>query len=384
MGLITAAIIAGGAVIAGSAIAANGAKSAAGAQEQASQNATQEQQREFDITQQNEAPYISVGQQAINRLGSIYGYSTPTNATPSSGAPVTAGAPAAPASGRFVPTPGNAMTGTTNYGLGSVGSGTPGYDPSSGYQIQPNGSVNQLIAGGTAQTGSAPTSASPATAPDYSSFYESPDYQFTKDQGTQGIENSFSASGGAKSGNALKALADFNSNLAAGQYGNYFNRQAALAGIGQTATGTQAAAGVATGAQVGNSLMAGGDARASGIVGQTNAFTGGLSGAAGALGYYTQNQGNYGNGYTVSGGVGMNPSGAAAAGDYADWSDRRLKQDIKRVGKTDAGLPLYRYRMKGSKVAKIGVMADEAQQKFPGAVKTDPSGFKKVNYMGIR
>lgn len=220
------------------------------------------------------------------------------------------------------------------------------------------------------------------SGPDYSSFYTSPNYAFTKQQGMQGIENSFSASGGAKSGNALKALDQYNSNLAAGQFGNYFNQQASIAGLGQTATGQVGTAGSAAGAQIGNSLIQGGDARASGIVGQYNAI-GSTAGQAGqALGYYLQNR-NYPTS-TISGSFGSNPSGDAAAGDYAAWSDRRLKEDVEQVGKTNEGLPLYKYRLKGDPEARIGVMADEAKKKFPRAVKTDPSGYKKVNYMGIR
>lgn len=221
------------------------------------------------------------------------------------------------------------------------------------------------------------------SGPDYSSFFTSPDYNFTKQQGMEGIENSFSASGGAKSGNALKALADFNSNLAAGQFGNYFNRQAAIAGIGQTATGQVGAAGSAAGAQIGNSLIQGADARASGVAGSTNALTTGIGGAAQGLGYYLQNRGNYGNGYQVSGGFGQNPSGDPAAGQYVDWSDRRLKENIREIGKTDAGLPIYRYTMKGTGEGKVGVMADEAKKKFPNAVKRDASGYSKVNYLRI-
>lgn len=40
-------------------------------------------------------------------------------------------------------------------------------------------------------------------------------------------------------------------------------------------------------------------------------------------------------------------------------SDRRAKENIRRVGETDAGIPIYTYRYKGSPVTHMGVMADE-------------------------
>lgn len=160
-----------------------------------------------------------------------------------------------------------------------------------------------------------PQAPSPAltdpNSPNYGAFFKSPDYQFRKTQGMEGIGNSFSASGGAKSGNALKALADFNSNLAAGEFGNYFNRQAALAGIGQTATNTSANAGIATGQIVGNALQNAGNARASGIAGSANAWGGAASGIAQGLGYYMQQRRNPYGMQSGNWGYGMGPGSYA-------------------------------------------------------------------------
>jgi hypothetical protein len=63
------------------------------------------------------------------------------------------------------------------------------------------------------------------------------------------------------------------------------------------------------------------------------------------------------------------------------YSDRRLKTDIKRVGTLDNGLPIYSYRMKGSNVTEIGLMADEVEQIAPAAVHIQPNGFKMVDYL---
>lgn len=40
-------------------------------------------------------------------------------------------------------------------------------------------------------------------------------------------------------------------------------------------------------------------------------------------------------------------------------SDRRAKTDIRRVGETDGGIPIYTYRYAGSGVTHMGVLADE-------------------------
>jgi hypothetical protein len=62
------------------------------------------------------------------------------------------------------------------------------------------------------------------------------------------------------------------------------------------------------------------------------------------------------------------------------WSDRRLKTDIKRVGVTDGGTPIYTYRYVWGGPVQMGVMA----QDVPDAAIMTPSGFMQVNYEGIR
>ncbi|HLA60904.1 MAG TPA: hypothetical protein VK626_01540 [Nitrospiraceae bacterium] len=360
------AVAVGGGAVLGAVVSSSGQQSAANTAARSADAAAAEQRREFDITQGNAAPYITVGQQAINRLGSIYGYSS----SPSTAAPSGYTGNNLPTGGTSVSRGGQVDPSTLPVPYGHSNGATYSNGAATSYNNLTQ-SANPATPGAPAPVAGTPAApaagAAPLSAPDYSSFFKSPDYQFRQQQGTQGIENSFSASGGAKSGNALKALADFNSNLASGEFGNYFNRQAALAGVGQTATGQVGAAGVAAGGQIGNSLIAGGDARASGIAGQYNAIGTGLSGAAQGLGYYLKNS--------------QTPNNDLTYGEA--MSDPRLKTDVKRVGKTDAGLPIYRFRMKGDGKMQMGVMADEAQKKFPGAVKQGPGGYKKVNYLAV-
>lgn len=78
-------------------------------------------------------------------------------------------------------------------------------------------------------------------------------------------------------------------------------------------------------------------------------------------------------------------AGAAGAGTAAlALSDRRTKTDIKRVGKTDAGLPIYRFRYKGTIANTLGVMAQDVEEWKPSAVHTLPSGIKLVDLAKVR
>ena len=91
---------------------------------------------------------------------------------------------------------------------------------------------------------------------------------------------------GAFSGNAIRGLTDFNSNLAAGEYGNYFNRLASIAGVGQAAANNGSQMSMTNGQNIGNIMQQQGNARASGIQGQADAWGNALDGVAYAYGRY--------------------------------------------------------------------------------------------------
>lgn len=61
------------------------------------------------------------------------------------------------------------------------------------------------------------------------------------------------------------------------------------------------------------------------------------------------------------------------------FSDRRLKENVKKVGKTDDGLNVYTYNYKGNPLRHMGVMAQEVEKVKPGAVG-EIGGFKAVDY----
>lgn len=107
---------------------------------------------------------------------------------------------------------------------------------------------------------------------DSSQFFTDPGYNFARTEGQRGIERSAAARGGATGGNALRALAQFNQGLASQQYGDYYNRTAARAGVGQTTANNLATLGQNTANNIGKNLMAAGDARASGIMGGANSW----------------------------------------------------------------------------------------------------------------
>jgi hypothetical protein len=60
-------------------------------------------------------------------------------------------------------------------------------------------------------------------------------------------------------------------------------------------------------------------------------------------------------------------------------SDRRLKTDIKVIGRADNGLNIYQYRYVWGGPMQIGVMADEVEKIHPDAV-AEHNGVKLVNY----
>lgn len=70
-------------------------------------------------------------------------------------------------------------------------------------------------------------------------------------------------------------------------------------------------------------------------------------------------------------------SGMQNAASAAQFSDRRLKSGIERIG--DYGrIGLYRYRIFGNE--ETGVMADEVAQHYPEALGPQVGGFATVNY----
>jgi len=135
-------------------------------------------------------------------------------------------------------------------------------------------------------------------------YQQDPGYAFRLSEGQKALDRSAAARGGLISGGALKAATRFGQDMGSQEYQNaynraltgyntgvssenqLYNRQAGLAGIGQTATNLVGTAGQNYATNAGNLITGAGAANAAGQVGMANAFTGGL----GQYLNYSQNQ----------------------------------------------------------------------------------------------
>lgn len=107
-------------------------------------------------------------------------------------------------------------------------------------------------------------------------FQTDPGYQFRLSQGQRAVEQSAAARGGLNSGNTLRALTEYGQNVGSNEFGNYWNRLAGLAGVGQTAANTIGGAGMQLGANTAPLYQSIGAARGSAYTGAANARTAAL------------------------------------------------------------------------------------------------------------
>lgn len=139
-----------------------------------------------------------------------------------------------------------------------------------------------------------------------------PGYDFQMQQGQNAIRSADSPGAGALSGSALKDLMGFNQGMASTGYQNAFNRfqtqqnnifgrLSGIAGLGQNAASNTGTAGTQLGIGMGQAQAGAGASRAGGIVGATNALSGGAQTLGGMM-YLNQNN--------ISGA----PDGSAAGG----------------------------------------------------------------------
>ena len=61
-------------------------------------------------------------------------------------------------------------------------------------------------------------------------------------------------------------------------------------------------------------------------------------------------------------------------------SDRRLKENIQKIGESISGLGIYKFNYIGKAKQYIGAMADEVMKVVPEAAVLRPDGFYSVNY----
>lgn len=64
-------------------------------------------------------------------------------------------------------------------------------------------------------------------------------------------------------------------------------------------------------------------------------------------------------------------------------SDLRLKHNVRRIGTTVFGLPLYHFKYIGRLETYVGVMAQDVLQVMPSAVSRGADGYYRVNYRAL-
>lgn len=268
MAAITAAAIAGGAAVAGGVIASNGAKSAARTQAEAAGDATALQHEQYLQTRQDLAPARQTGNYAFQQMAHLLGLpgydpnDTTFESQPAEQSPYTFGSFEDGSWGSGTGIGGEFLTGPAFGGI-------PDPEPTE-----------------TEGVGRLDTSGDP-----YRGFRESPGYQFSMDQAMRGASAAASAGGYLGSGRAAKASAEYAQGLASQEYNNYWNQLASVAGTGQAATSQTANASFNFGQQAGNNAIRAGDARASGLVGSANAWSGAINGVAGSAAWYAGQHG---------------------------------------------------------------------------------------------
>lgn len=107
----------------------------------------------------------------------------------------------------------------------------------------------------------------------FSSFTASPDYQFALTEGLKGLDRSAAARGALWSGGADADRMAYASGLATQNYGNYYNRLASLAGLGQTTASGLGTLGANYASNAGRLALGAADARASSYRDQADTMT---------------------------------------------------------------------------------------------------------------
>lgn len=93
-------------------------------------------------------------------------------------------------------------------------------------------------------------------------------------------------------------------------------------------------------------------------------------------GLVQQNYQNQMNQYNSS----MGALGGLFGAGMSLFSDRRLKENIERIGKTDSGVPVYKFNYIGSPTTHVGYMAQDLLELQPEAVMKDADGYYRVRY----
>lgn len=139
---------------------------------------------------------------------------------------------------------------------------------------------------------------------DMTAFQESPDFQFRLGQGQDALLRAASSRGAVNSGGLDLDLIDYGQGAAAGEFGNWYQRQLAQAQLGQSSAAGAGGAAIQTAGAIGGLRQDAANAAAGGYAGQANAQSNLVSQLGQLAGQYAQ---NYGGGRGSSyGGAGSN------------------------------------------------------------------------------
>ncbi len=110
------------------------------------------------------------------------------------------------------------------------------------------------------------------------------------------------------------------------------------------------------------------------------------AGAAQPVDYMGAAQNQYGaamNSYNAQqAGLGNLMGGIGGIASAFGFSDRRVKRDVRRIGRHARGFGIYRYRYIGERGPRVGVIAQEVQRIAPELVRS-VRGVLQVNYAGM-
>jgi hypothetical protein len=186
-------------------------------------------------------------------------------------------------------------------------------------------------------------------------------------QGEEALLQRASATGGLRGGNVQAALAQFRPALLNQAIEQQYSRLGGMTTLGQQSAAGVGAAGMETGTNIANLLGQQGAALAGGELGQAKAYGQVLNMPAQFLGM----QYGAGRGGSV---------GTPGFGNL--FSDRRLKKNIKQISTRPDGLNVDEFDYLWGGGRQIGLMAQEVQTIYPGAV-SESDGYLMVDYSKV-
>lgn len=190
-------------------------------------------------------------------------------------------------------------------------------------------------------------------------------FQESVRQGEEALLQRASATGGLRGGNIQAALAQFRPAMLREAIDQQYSRLGGMTSLGQQSAAGVGTAGMETGSAIARLQAERGAALAGGELGQAKAYSGILNLPAQVLGMQ----------YGAGGKMGQ-------PGLSNVFSDRRLKKNIKQIGMRPDGLNVYEFDYIWGGGRQTGLMAQEVQSVYPGAV-SESGGYLMVDYSKV-